>query len=107
MVSKFSALFPEDRDREPSVIWQMVSAVSSIGATRTSASSPSEWRSSPSGCRALVGAAREHLEHVFKKFVQATVYDNPRGAQLGGVPGTFQLVRSFLNIKLDSSSPGR
>ena len=34
------------------------------------------------------------------------VYSNLSSAQLGGVPGTFSLVRSFLNIKHPTSSPG-
>ena len=34
------------------------------------------------------------------------VYSNLSSAQLGGVPGTFNLVRSFLNLKLPSSAPG-
>lgn len=35
-----------------------------------------------------------------------TVFGNLHQAQLGGVPGTYQLVRSFLNIKLPAPSPG-
>lgn len=35
-----------------------------------------------------------------------TVYGNLHQAQLGGVPGTYQLVRSFLNIKLPGPLPG-
>ena len=36
----------------------------------------------------------------YLKFVQDTVYDNLQQAMLGGVPGTFHLVKSFLKIKL-------
>lgn len=35
-----------------------------------------------------------------------TVFGNLHQAQLGGVPGTYQLVRSFLNIKLPGPLPG-
>lgn len=34
-----------------------------------------------------------------------TVFGNLHQAQLGGVPGTYQLVRSFLNIKLPGPLP--
>ena len=34
------------------------------------------------------------------------MYSNLSSAQLGGVPGTFNLVRSFLTLKLSSSAPG-
>ena len=36
----------------------------------------------------------------YLKFVQDTVYDNLHEAKLGGVPGTFNLVKSYLKIKL-------
>lgn len=35
-----------------------------------------------------------------------TVFGNLHQAHLGGVPGTYQLVRSFLNIKLPGPLPG-
>lgn len=35
-----------------------------------------------------------------------TVFGNLHQAQLGGVPGTYQLVCSFLNIKLPTQLPG-
>ncbi len=84
----------------------MVSAMSQIGPESGSSSAPGDWRSSPPGCRAVVAAAREYLERAFRKFVQSAVYDNLRGAQLGGVPGTLQLIRSFLRLKIDAAAPG-
>ena len=39
-------------------------------------------------------------------FFRNVVYSNLSSAQLGGVPGTYNMVRSFLNLKLSSSSPG-
>lgn len=36
----------------------------------------------------------------YLKFVQDTVYDNLHEAKLGGVPGTFNLVKSYVKIKL-------
>lgn len=42
----------------------------------------------------------------YKNYTFVTVFGNLHQAQLGGVPGTYQLVRSFLNIKLPASVPG-
>uniref|UniRef100_A0A8K9X8E4 Nuclear pore complex protein Nup93 n=1 Tax=Oncorhynchus mykiss TaxID=8022 RepID=A0A8K9X8E4_ONCMY len=39
-------------------------------------------------------------------YTMVTVFGNLHQAQLGGVPGTYQLVRSFLNIKLPGPLPG-
>ena len=42
----------------------------------------------------------------YKNYTMVTVFGNLHQAQLGGVPGTYQLVRSFLNIKLPGPMPG-
>ena len=42
----------------------------------------------------------------YLKFVQDTVYDNLHEAQLGGVPGTFNLVKSYLKITLPPGVQG-
>ncbi|MCJ8733278.1 hypothetical protein PDJAM_G00221470 [Pangasius djambal] len=44
--------------------------------------------------------------HSYKKYTMVTVFGNLHQAQLGGVPGTYQLVHSFLNIKLPGPLPG-
>uniref|UniRef100_A0A803TP72 Nuclear pore complex protein Nup93 n=1 Tax=Anolis carolinensis TaxID=28377 RepID=A0A803TP72_ANOCA len=43
---------------------------------------------------------------VKNNYTLVMVFGNLQQAQLGGVPGTYQLVRSFLNIKLPVSVPG-
>lgn len=48
----------------------------------------------------FIEKARNFLERRYLKFVQDTVYDNLHEAKLGGVPGTFNLVKSYLKIKL-------
>lgn len=42
----------------------------------------------------------------YLQFVQDSVYSNLPRAKLGGVPGTLQLVKSFLKIKLPSVVQG-
>ncbi len=42
----------------------------------------------------------------FVKYIETTVYGNLQAAQLGGVPGTYPLVRSFLNVKMPALQPG-
>ncbi|XP_005814359.1 nuclear pore complex protein Nup93 isoform X1 [Xiphophorus maculatus] len=55
---------------------------------------------------AFVRQALGFLENRYKSFTMGTVFGNLHQAQLGGVPGTYQLVRSFLNIKLPGPLPG-
>lgn len=42
----------------------------------------------------------------YKNYTMVTVFGNLHQAQLGGIPGTYQLVCSFLNIKLPTPLPG-
>ena len=39
-------------------------------------------------------------------YIKDCVYQSPSQAQLGGVPGTFQLVRSFLHLRQLAATPG-
>ena len=55
----------------------------------------------------IVSRAKRHLEGAFKKFVKTSVYSNLQQAQLGGLPGTYHLVKSFLNVKIPAgANPG-
>uniref|UniRef100_A0A287BGY5 Nuclear pore complex protein Nup93 n=1 Tax=Sus scrofa TaxID=9823 RepID=A0A287BGY5_PIG len=54
----------------------------------------------------FVRQALGYLEQSYKNYTLVTVFGNLHQAQLGGVPGTYQLVRSFLNIKLPAPLPG-
>ena len=42
----------------------------------------------------------------YLEYIQESVYRSLSQAQLGGVPGTYQLVRSFLNLRQANSIPG-
>uniref|UniRef100_A0AAY4EN79 Nuclear pore complex protein Nup93 n=1 Tax=Denticeps clupeoides TaxID=299321 RepID=A0AAY4EN79_9TELE len=55
---------------------------------------------------AFVRRALQFLENSYKNYTMVTVFGNLHQAQLGGVPGTYQLVHSFLNIKLPGPLPG-
>lgn len=63
-------------------------------------------RVSPTLQAGFVNQARKYLENTYAKYVRLTVYGNLQQATLGGIPGTEQLVCSFLNVKLPSDIPG-
>ena len=42
----------------------------------------------------------------YQEYIRESVYRSLPQAQLGGVPGTFQLVRSYLIIQQTSATPG-
>ncbi|XP_064640294.1 nuclear pore complex protein Nup93-like [Lineus longissimus] len=55
---------------------------------------------------AFVTQARKYLEHLYKKYIQSCIYGNRQQAKLGGIPGTYPLVRSFLNVKVPAGTQG-
>eukprot|EP00111_Clytia_hemisphaerica_P020577 TCONS_00060599-protein len=55
---------------------------------------------------ALVKNAKIFLENRYRDFVENCVYSNLQQAKLGGIPGLYNLVQSFLKIKVVSSSSG-
>jgi len=91
-LASLQQLFKEEKDPEVAGIWSMAVSLAGRGATRE----PKE----------VVTRARKHLEESYIKFVRLTVFSNLSSAALGGVPGTFPLVRSFLHLKVPPSTPG-
>ena len=107
LLEKFADLFPEERDGEVSVVWDIVKGMAAdLSGPPASVTSVGQWRSSPNVQKQLVNLARGYLERAFKKFVTTTVFSNMKKAQLGGIPGTFHLVKSFLNVKIPATTPG-
>ncbi|XP_070536264.1 nuclear pore complex protein Nup93-like [Ptychodera flava] len=54
----------------------------------------------------FVTQARKYLEESYVLYIKNTIYGNLQQAQLGGIPGTYNVVRSFLNVKLPPNTPG-
>jgi len=73
-------------------LWEMATAMASLPKERPAAE--------------VVKRARSNLEAAYSKFLRQTVFDNLASAQLGGLPGTLPLVRSFLNLRVPASTPG-
>uniref|UniRef100_A0A3B4AWJ4 Nuclear pore complex protein Nup93 n=1 Tax=Periophthalmus magnuspinnatus TaxID=409849 RepID=A0A3B4AWJ4_9GOBI len=85
-------------------LWSMVKQMTDV--LLVPAKDTLKSRSSVEMQLAFVRKALSFLENSYKNYTMVTVYGNLHQAQLGGVPGTYQLVRSFLNIKLPGPLPG-
>ncbi|CAH1270686.1 NUP93 [Branchiostoma lanceolatum] len=85
-------------------LWQMVQTVTDVPLVQ--AQSPMGARRSSQLQRAFIGKARHFLEQRYVQFITTTIYDNLQQAQLGGIPGTYNTVRSFLNIRLPAVMAG-
>uniref|UniRef100_A0A674GED0 Nuclear pore complex protein Nup93 n=1 Tax=Taeniopygia guttata TaxID=59729 RepID=A0A674GED0_TAEGU len=91
-------------DKNISEMWAMVKQMTDV--TLVPASDALKVRTNMEVRMEFVRHALHYLEESYKNYTFVTVFGNLHQAQLGGVPGTYQLVRSFLNIKLPASVPG-
>ncbi|KAH0619479.1 hypothetical protein JD844_000134 [Phrynosoma platyrhinos] len=91
-------------DKNISDLWAMVKQMTDV--LLVPASDALKVRTSTEVQMEFVRQALLYLEQSYKNYTLVTVFGNLHQAQLGGVPGTYQLVRSFLNIKLPVSVPG-
>uniref|UniRef100_A0A8C3KXT5 Nuclear pore complex protein Nup93 n=1 Tax=Chrysolophus pictus TaxID=9089 RepID=A0A8C3KXT5_CHRPC len=87
-----------------SEMWAMVKQMTSVRLV--SASDVLNVRTNLEVRMEFVRQALRYLEQSYKNYTFVTVFGNLHQAQLGGVPGTYQLVRSYLNIKLPAPVPG-
>uniref|UniRef100_A0A672I828 Nuclear pore complex protein Nup93 n=1 Tax=Salarias fasciatus TaxID=181472 RepID=A0A672I828_SALFA len=87
-----------------SELWLMVKQMSDV--LLVPAKDTLKSRTSVEMQMAFVRQALSFLENSYKNYTMVTVFGNLHQAHLGGVPGTYQLVRSFLNIKLPGPLPG-
>ncbi|XP_015820871.1 nuclear pore complex protein Nup93 isoform X3 [Nothobranchius furzeri] len=91
-------------DKNVSELWLMVKQMTDV--LLVPAKDTLKSRTSVEMQMAFVRQALSFLENRYKHHTMGTVFGNLHQAQLGGVPGTYQLVRSFLNIKLPGPLPG-
>jgi len=80
-----------------SALWMMVSYMTETVPLGT-ANSTTDIRTSKHYLEKLINQARTYLEHSYKEYMQNCVYARPHVAQLGGTPGTLNLVKSFLKV---------
>ncbi|EPY77110.1 nuclear pore complex protein Nup93 [Camelus ferus] len=91
-------------DKNISDMWTMVKQMTDV--LLAPATDALKSRNSVEVRMEFVRQALGYLEQSYKNYTLVTVFGNLHQAQLGGVPGTYQLVRSFLNIKLPAPLPG-
>uniref|UniRef100_A0A6I8QX63 Nuclear pore complex protein Nup93 n=1 Tax=Xenopus tropicalis TaxID=8364 RepID=A0A6I8QX63_XENTR len=91
-------------DKNVSDLWVMVKQMTDVPLIPASDSLKS--RCSVQMQMAFLRQALHFLEQSYKNYTLMSVFANLQQAQLGGVPGTYNLVRSFLNIRLPAPIPG-
>ncbi|XP_055955710.1 nuclear pore complex protein Nup93 [Patella vulgata] len=85
-------------DKNVTDLWEMMKCMIEVPFGRTG-DSISNTRSDQRIQTAFVENAKHYLEQTYLKYITTTIYGNLQQAQLGGVPGTYNLVKSFLKVR--------
>ena len=105
LTENLASLFPESVDAEVAMCWSMVMKMMEI--TPPSPNNDAvKHRVSPAVSKMIIAKAKSYLESAFLKFVKNTVFTNLQQAELGGIPGTYHLIKSFLKVKISAHTPG-
>ncbi|KAI0235619.1 Nuclear pore complex protein Nup93 [Lamellibrachia satsuma] len=103
LVNMFISVASSMEDKKVAELWNMVHHMTDVQTSIVG--SPVKARTSTKMLKAYTRQAQRYLEQSYLKYVTLMVYSNLQQAQLGGVPGTYNLVRSFLNIRLPVMMP--
>ncbi|XP_055890475.1 nuclear pore complex protein Nup93-like isoform X2 [Biomphalaria glabrata] len=80
-------------------MWQLVQCMIEIPLGQTFGSQPSVIRKNSQIQAHFISRAKHYLQQNYVRYLEKTVSSNLRQAQLGGIPGTYNLVHSYLNVK--------
>ncbi|XP_014680771.1 PREDICTED: nuclear pore complex protein Nup93-like [Priapulus caudatus] len=104
MVDLFTEVAKKTEDQTIEEVWSMVQHITEVPLTASD--STVSLRTCKDSQLCFINQARKYLEGSYKKYIEKTVYSNLQQAKLGGVPGTVNLIKSFLNITLPAGMPG-
>ncbi|XP_077310846.1 nuclear pore complex protein Nup93 [Lithobates pipiens] len=104
LVDLFTGVAEKLDDKNVSDVWLMVKQMTDV--LLVPATDTLKSRCAVKMQMGFVRQALKFLEDSYRDYTMKSVYANLQQAQLGGVPSTFNLVRSFLNIRLPAPIPG-
>ncbi|XP_005108355.1 nuclear pore complex protein Nup93 [Aplysia californica] len=99
LVDMFLEVAHKINDQSVTDLWQMVKCMTEIPLGQMFGNQPSVIRKDRQIQAHLLSRARQYLEQNYIRYIEMTISTNLRQVQLGGVPGTYKLVLSFLNVK--------
>jgi len=96
LVDMFLEVSHKIKDQSVTDLWLLVKSMTEIPL---GPGTPASVRKDRQTQNHLVNRARHYLEQNYIRYIETTISTNLRQAQLGGVPGTYKLVLSFLNVR--------
>nr|CAD7428199.1 unnamed protein product [Timema monikensis] len=104
LVQKLSEVADLLNNKKVSDLWEMVRYMTQVPAQASG--DPLLFRRSKALQTALISQAKKYLQDRYKSYMNNVVTGNLKEAQRGGVPGTYPLVRSFVNIRVPQGLAG-
>jgi len=104
LAERFAQTAKGFNDKNVSDMWDMVRMMCDVPPKITGDILKS--RASAVMQKAFMNQARRYLEDGYKTYIRQTVYSNLGSAKLGGIPGTFPLVRSFVTARQIARTTG-
>nr|CAD7462914.1 unnamed protein product [Timema tahoe] len=104
LVQKLSEVADSLNNKKVSELWEMVRYMTQVPAQASG--DPLLFHRSKALQTALISQAKKYLQDRYKSYMNNVVTSNLKEAQRGGVPGTYPLVRSFVNIRVPQGLAG-
>ncbi|XP_077993570.1 nuclear pore complex protein Nup93-like [Glandiceps talaboti] len=104
LVQLFEQVAVKIDDQNVRDLWTMVGHMTSVPLK--SAPTVIEARISEEMQTGFVKQSRQYLEESYVEYMTNIVFGNLKRAQLGGIPGIYNLVRSYLSVRLPPNTPG-
>ncbi|XP_041375379.1 nuclear pore complex protein Nup93-like isoform X2 [Gigantopelta aegis] len=99
LVDMFLEVAKKLDDKNVLGLWEMIQCMVEVPLSLPHGTSVTEIRQDKNTQIAFVRKAKQHLEKIYIRYITMTIYGNLQQAQLGGIPGTYSLVKSYLNVR--------
>ncbi|XP_046568513.1 nuclear pore complex protein Nup93-like [Haliotis rubra] len=99
LVDMFVEVAKKIDDKSVCDLWDMVQCMVEVPLSLPVGTSPAAMRQDKRMQMAFLNKARQYLEQTYVKYINTMIYVNLQQAQLGGVPGTLNLVKSYLKVR--------
>lgn len=101
---RFCSMAKEADDKASKDLWELVRSITNIPLVL--GGDTVKVRTTPAMQMMFLAKARKYLENKYLEFMRVIVRGNLQEAELGGIPQTYRLVQSFLNVQMPPNNLG-
>lgn len=105
LLSMFVKVSSMQENQNVTELWKVVSHMSGVRLPFEKARAE-KLRAKPEVVAQIIAGATKYLSESFLQFMKTTVFAQPEAAKLGGKPGTYSIVESYLRVIVNGLAPG-